>query len=305
MYKNKYEELSHRLDRLEYYFESLFNEADKNDKDSKENKSTVKLSKEFKAKCSDLAEKIKNARDVLAPKIENDLEEYAKNFANVKTKKSLFGKVKNQKEVDDAKSIVKTINGINIYLLEDTKSYLYNYDKYAKNLAGADSNTDYKKGFNFILNDVNKLLELKNNILKIVTNYKKKCENDVVDDHITKVRNPLIKELKDITQGITELAETNDYKKLKKLKDDSEEHDRKERERLDKEAGEYKWRDIPDKADPSKPELGEWLANNKKYDSPSEKDKSFRYSANNPNNPVYSDPYRHLKSQKGYYDYPH
>lgn len=265
MLKNKYEELNRRLDRLEYYFESLFNEADKDDKSGKEDKSTVKLSKEFKAKCSDLAEKIKNARDVLAPKIENDLNEYAKNFANVKTKKSLFGKVKNQKEVDDAKSIVKTINGINIYLLEDTKSYLYNYDKYAKNLAGADSNADYKKGFNFILNDANKLLELKNNILKIVTNYKKKCENDVVDDHITKARNPLIKELKDITQDITELTETSDYKKLKKLKDDSEEHDRKERERLDKEAGEYKWRDTPDKADPSKPNQYTSLAG-KKFD---------------------------------------
>lgn len=259
MLKNKYEELNRRLDRLEYYFESLFNEADKNDKsdkndkDSKEDKSTVKLSKEFKAKCSDLAEKIKNARDVLAPKIENDLNEYSKNFASAKPKKSLFGKVKNQKELDDAKSIVKTINGINIYLLNDIKSYLYNYDKYAKKLADADSNTDYKKGFNFILNDVNKLLELKNNILKIVTNYKKKCENDVLDDYITKARNSIIKELKDITQDITELSETNDYKKLKKLKNDSEEQNRKEGERINREYSTDKWKDLPNKPDPSRP----------------------------------------------------
>jgi hypothetical protein len=267
MLKNKYEELNRRLDRLEYYFESLFNEADKDDKSSKEDKSTVKLSKEFKAKCSDLAEKIKNARDVLAPKIENDLNEYAKNFANVKTKKSLFGKVKNQKEVDDAKSIVKTINGISVFLLDNVKSYLYGYDKYAKNLADADSYADYNKkdGFKYMLNHIGKLLELKNKILEISTKYKKQCEKDVTDDYIIKVRNPLIKELKDINQDITELTETNDYKKLKKLKDDSEEHDRKERERLDKEDGEYKWRDLPNKADPSKSNQYTSLAG-KKFD---------------------------------------
>lgn len=258
MLKNKYEELNHRLDRLEYYFESLFNEDDKN---SKEDTSTVKLSKEFKAKCGDLAEKIKNLRDSLAPKVKNDLDEYAKNFTSIKPKKSLLGKVKNQKELDDAKSFANTISGIKVHLIDDIQAYLANQDKYAKRLADADSTADYKKDSNYILYDVNKLLKLKNNILNIAKNYKKYCENDALDDYITKARNSIIKELRDISQDIETLAKTNEYKKLKKDAEDSEERDRKEGERINREYSKDKWRDLPNKADKNRPTLDDQLAN--------------------------------------------
>ena len=83
----------------------------------------------------------------------------------------------------------------------------------------------------------------------------------MLDDYITKARNSIIKELRDISQDIEALAKTNEYKKLKKDAEDSEERDRKEGERINREYSKDKWRDLPNKADPSRPNQYDQYAN--------------------------------------------
>lgn len=243
MYKNKYEELNRRLDRLEYYFEKLFNEKfDQIPPEVDEKRKKVWKKLDIK-KREHLKRDWCNKNNLLVAKgspIQVDVKSIPKDYTYAGC---IVGVAKNNpgKKVEDVSGNIISGN-------ESTARYYLpkNIEDITEYVIFSSYDDDLQFELKSLYWNPNKNLDWKE------VDKKSMPSNEIINKYVHPI----------VYKGAIEDNSTDTQK------------------------------DSDKKANTSK-------------SSTQKSSNSFRYDANNPNNPVYNNPYRHLSSQKGYYDSPY